>query len=700
MQGFEENNCRVCIKSFCCRKCRQKHESKVHNVVYSGCDICVYGKTFHCNQDKVLLQHIKEFHLPLHCVYCYQLFYNVEEIPQGRCSVAHFLIHKEDSPKTPLFRPPPPVLVTANDQNSPILQNLILKEGFNHLSLATSTPMQKAEENAIMFEKCNEEPLTPVDNNCAKSQIRCKSIIKNANSIMKQDSSSKRRVTFGEPSESNTNKSIIDSEHKKDSPNKDTQVTNTDGANYNSPFTPVAGANRSSMCSNQFYSAKSEITQSGNEARLLSKNRDKENLQQEDFTPVCALNIPKTSNNGRVHKLPGQNDVPAEEASSGKYDTTAELPERETPVKINPSLSLDAPKQLELNKEKSEEKLGDSTSLVMLLDTPANPAEKCSPEEPSSLPETELVKSDGSSSSATNDATACKTVWLSAMNPDNLELSERKLNTPMKNEPSENRRANVVVMPTPILKKTDIKMKFHVPAHFSSTPIMSMGSVRLRQTKIVEEVTTRVINQQTPYKTPQGKLFSLTKACTSLNNEAAESCHKRLLPLSEKNNENDNTSPNTEITLLEFKGRNEDFSDSSIKCASVSSMTESNLWTSMTRIVKSVFDSFSNKSNAEMMSTAKSPTSFKRHLSGSDSEDNLEVPRLKRFKFTDIKSRKPIRSEYALEVPTKVIAPSKSLASVEIFKSVSTLYKGAKLKIQCDKATQTDDYLMYGWRPQ
>ncbi|XP_066246860.1 uncharacterized protein fs(1)Ya isoform X2 [Euwallacea similis] len=568
MQGFEENNCRVCIKSFCCGKCRQKHESKVHNVIYSGCDICVYGRTFHHNRDKVLLQHIKEFHLPLHCVYCYQFFYNVEEIPQGRCSVAHFLIHKEDSPKTPLFRPPPPVLVATSDQNSPILQNLLLKEGFNHLSLATSTPMQKAEENVIMFEKCNEEPLTPVDNNCAKSQIRCKSIIKNANSIMKQDSSSKRRVTFGEPSESNTNKSIINPENKKNSPNKDTQVTNVDRANCKSPFTPVVGANRSSICSNQFYSAKSEITQFNSESRLSNKNREKENEQQENSTPVCGLNTPKTSNNGSLHKLPNQNSVAAEETTSEKYDTTVELLEGESPIEINPPPSLDeASKKLELNKEKSEEKLEVSTSLVMLLDTPANPAGKCPLEEPSPLLETEIAKSESSSSPATSDATECKTVWLSAANPENLELSERKLNTPMKNELSENRRASVVVMPTPILKKTDIKMKFHVPAHFSSTPIMSMGSVKLRQTKIVEEVTTRIINQQTPYKTPQGKMFSLTEACTSLNNEAVRSCHRGLLPLSE-NNEDDNISPSTEIGLLEFKGRNDDFSDSSIKCSS------------------------------------------------------------------------------------------------------------------------------------
>lgn len=193
----------MCVKVFCCVKCRKKHESKVHNVD-PDCDLCVYGQFSFITIDDSLLLHIKNSHLPLKCLYCFKLFSSIEEVLQRKkCSVAYLHYSKEDSPKTP-FRQPPDI--NANDQDSPVLNGLQSKDDFHYfINLATSTPMQTTQEQKLMafIDKSNKEPLTPVDRLDKPININ-KSIIKKVNSLVKCDSSSKRRVTFGEPSECNS----------------------------------------------------------------------------------------------------------------------------------------------------------------------------------------------------------------------------------------------------------------------------------------------------------------------------------------------------------------------------------------------------------------------------------------------------------------------------------------------------------------
>lgn len=267
-----------------------------------------------------------------------------------------------------------------------------------------------------------------------------------------------------------------------------------------------------------------------------------------------------------------------------------------------------------------------------------------------------------------------KTLWISALSPTDSALLNDKEEI---KEFSPKQKANSLAAPTPIMKRTDIQMKFNLPSHFASTPIMSTGLVKLRQTEMIGEMSTKMMGQPTPFKTPQGTIFSLSrvKGLESFDTQAGTSQEVKLVP--------DTFSQETYPLEKSMDG------------VSVSSMTESSLWSSMTRVMKSVYESFTSKS-LEHQPVNKS-MSIKRQISEPDADvDFLEGHRLKRFKFTDIKCRRPIRSSRALLPTTTTTSLNQPVASLEIIKSVSMFYKGPK--IQCDKATQTDDYLMYGYQ--
>ncbi|XP_022915340.2 uncharacterized protein [Onthophagus taurus] len=88
MLSFTKNKCRFCIKVFCCEKCRQKHELKIHDI-YPNCDICAYGSIVLKLPTDDLLNHIKEKHWPLHCVDCNRIFGAVHElILHNKCPLA------------------------------------------------------------------------------------------------------------------------------------------------------------------------------------------------------------------------------------------------------------------------------------------------------------------------------------------------------------------------------------------------------------------------------------------------------------------------------------------------------------------------------------------------------------------------------------------------------------------------------------
>ncbi|KAL1492804.1 hypothetical protein ABEB36_010987 [Hypothenemus hampei] len=214
-----------------------------------------------------------------------------------------------------------------------------------------------------------------------------------------------------------------------------------------------------------------------------------------------------------------------------------------------------------------------------------------------------------------------------------------------------------MVLPTPILKRTNIKMKFYVPIKFASTPLLYS-----------EELSTGIFRDETPFKTPQGKLHA-----SQIPGIEVLSYNKGSSSFDEENEQKENC----------FN-------------ASTTTMTESSLWTSVKSFMSNVFGNF-NSGNLEKSHVENKSASCKRQLSDPESsQDEISVePCLKRFKLTDIKCRRPIRANIPEVSPRNI----PSLATVEIIKSVSTLYGNEISKTVCDKATQTDDYLMYGWRP-
>ncbi|KAG5873434.1 hypothetical protein JTB14_031051 [Gonioctena quinquepunctata] len=233
MIGFEENNCRLCKKVFCCKKCREKHEKTKHDI-NPECDICVYGNTV---RSSILanLFHIKRRHWPLHCLICKRVFGSVNEIfDHTKCPAGYKNFNDvQRSPFTPVqsyaeipYDSPPlsSDYLHEKDQRSNKKLNIV----FN---LATSTPMQREDNN--LLEKIQEVIVTPDD----YSENSKSSIIKKSNLDSNQGGSlKKRRVTFGETpiasykSRNMTTTEAEDNQHSKDVDSKN--YSGTSPSNY------------------------------------------------------------------------------------------------------------------------------------------------------------------------------------------------------------------------------------------------------------------------------------------------------------------------------------------------------------------------------------------------------------------------------------------------------------------------------------
>ncbi|CAH1120952.1 unnamed protein product [Ceutorhynchus assimilis] len=222
-------------------------------------------------------------------------------------------------------------------------------------------------------------------------------------------------------------------------------------------------------------------------------------------------------------------------------------------------------------------------------------------------------------------------------------------------------------MPTAVFKKTDVCISFNFPNHFASTPIIHK-TVKIKQINITDEIS----------KIPKDLLSSKSNTLSLPNNYSSEE-----------------TNECKDLAICDSKSENK---KSSKGFVTVSSMTDLSLWTSMTRIFRTVFGGLHSRSKdvLDASSSNLNRDSFKRPLSESDSSP----PHVKRFKFSDIKGRRPIREPF--ELPFRVAlsrAPSSDRVATSGY--ARTVYEaGPRCKILWDRATQTDDYLMDGWQPQ
>ncbi|XP_060515899.1 uncharacterized protein LOC132695583 isoform X2 [Cylas formicarius] len=245
MPRFDENNCRLCRKVFCCVRCRKKHEKAVHDV-NPDCEICVYGCLILKNKDQSIIEHLKSKHWPLYCIYCKEVFNLTEELLQHNiCPASQY---SENSPKTPFTKALAGILISTHDQDSPIFSEQQRKDDTNYVSkVVTSTPVEKCEYAAN--NKTFKKDTTP----CVEN----KSIIKKPDSENRSAQISKRRVTFSE--------TPIDLNHNTKLP-----------ANKN---TPQKNLLSSSPQVTPFYTAKSEMS-------VRNENRIKRELQCLENTPV------------------------------------------------------------------------------------------------------------------------------------------------------------------------------------------------------------------------------------------------------------------------------------------------------------------------------------------------------------------------------------------------------------------------------
>ncbi|KAH1023039.1 hypothetical protein HUJ04_012321 [Dendroctonus ponderosae] len=844
MNRFIENYCRLCPKAFCCKNCRCKHETDYHSVI-SQCDICIYGTFVFENIDENILQHIKETHLPLNCLYCKRVFSCIEEIIQHKKCPVHY---KSDSPKTPLFKPPE-ILISADDQDSPILQELQRNQALNFIfKLATSTPMQNTEtEN---FHKSKDDAITPSE----RFQISNKSIIKKTQTLRKSDESSKRRVTFSETT--GTTHSIEYNSHETEQTysSKNPHILEDESANTRSLSTPDMAIK--AIPADEFYSAKSEINQSSVKVQKSRYDGNKTSVMNlEDIsTPVC---IPKQSEivrsqldiykdvkvkdagaSNQIHSE-SDNDLPSEVKQIIRNNNGSEM-EICSPIseeqKMVPSLSAKFPKtelsdseslytpkmvlptetfysaKSEVDKSptkkensKSERKknsllqyddistpvcapksyqgvsakveikeaedteldIADQTSckssyflekevehastniheISMELCSPyqtsykrsnslANEAEDettnshekstemCSTYLTNAVTKQQTVSTEAKvqilhytqhaklklnddsdspnkmESDSTEDRTiytpASQTLWHSATNledndsdKENIPHDEDKdVNVDLVKE-TEGRRVSIV-MPTPVLKRTDVQMKIRLPVHFASTPVSSIEEVKEGPVSAIENVDSRV-PPRTPYETPQASCSQFIGMKT-FGSRIEPYSKIEAGPSNIKDKFGSSSAKHGHNMQKEMGGYHQingkqNITETSVHFTSTSSMTESNLWSSMTRVVRSVLGL--SKKN-EDCSVSIVSTSMKRQLS-EEEMDVFELPQRKRFKYSDIKGRKPIRSA-SLLLPTL----SSEVATFEFVGSVRTLYNCARTT-KCDKYTQTDDSLMYAW---
>ncbi|XP_072402205.1 uncharacterized protein fs(1)Ya isoform X2 [Diabrotica undecimpunctata] len=179
MKDFINNNCRLCKKVFCCKTCRENHETEVHKV-FPDCDICIFGQTRISSTSQVVLEHIKTDHWPLNCLLCKRLFGSIEELFQHiKCPLVN---NSQNSLYTPYnsgisenaYSPYIPGKLNHANNKVNILTNL-----------ATSTPMQRDQANVVL-EKIQEVIITPVD--CSAN--------KNGDTVEYNSVNLKRKVTF------------------------------------------------------------------------------------------------------------------------------------------------------------------------------------------------------------------------------------------------------------------------------------------------------------------------------------------------------------------------------------------------------------------------------------------------------------------------------------------------------------------------
>lgn len=88
LRHVSDNVCRFCQKTFCCTKCRDRHVDKVHPDLNVNCSLCA-SKTLPMRQfefekllgeNKKLLSHIADKHLPLRCILCENLIETGENL--------------------------------------------------------------------------------------------------------------------------------------------------------------------------------------------------------------------------------------------------------------------------------------------------------------------------------------------------------------------------------------------------------------------------------------------------------------------------------------------------------------------------------------------------------------------------------------------------------------------------------------------
>uniref|UniRef100_A0A6P7GUS7 Uncharacterized protein LOC114343142 n=1 Tax=Diabrotica virgifera virgifera TaxID=50390 RepID=A0A6P7GUS7_DIAVI len=180
MKDFIANNCRLCKKVFCCKTCRENHETEVHKV-FPHCDICIFGQTRISSMSQVVLEHIKAAHWPLNCLVCKILFESINDLFQHtRCPLVN---NSQKSPYTPhnsgiSEKACTPYIPGKLDYGNKV--NILT-------NLATSTPMQRDQAN-IALGRIQEVIITPVD---------C-SVEKNGDTVEHNSLSLKRKVTFSD----------------------------------------------------------------------------------------------------------------------------------------------------------------------------------------------------------------------------------------------------------------------------------------------------------------------------------------------------------------------------------------------------------------------------------------------------------------------------------------------------------------------
>lgn len=100
-------NCRICKKTFCCAKCRDRHVDTVHPDLNGSCFLCAcqalpmqqFESENLNSEDEQLLCHIIDKHLPLHCQLCGDTFESREDFKSfGNFTIIVEIIGTENGP--------------------------------------------------------------------------------------------------------------------------------------------------------------------------------------------------------------------------------------------------------------------------------------------------------------------------------------------------------------------------------------------------------------------------------------------------------------------------------------------------------------------------------------------------------------------------------------------------------------------------